>query len=137
MHDAHHHQPSFILSNALEGIRVGPSTVFRLCLSTWRIRRSYVDRTEKTVYISFAKRGVTKTKAKLILVAADLEWDVRWPRAGAPHIAFYDLPDGVSSYDDNAKALQRVILTKRYRFDPKADAFIEYPGASSLQNFDR
>ena len=87
--------------------------------------RAYTDRTPKTVYLALVRGEAVKTRAKLTLKAAALEWDVRWPRAGEPLIEFYDLPDGVSTYDDTAKRLRRVILTKRYRFDPKADAFME------------
>jgi hypothetical protein len=85
--------------------------------------KAYTDRTPKTVYISLAKRGGSKTTAKVIISAADLSWSVSWKTPGEPVLHFYDLPDGASVYDAHAKRLRREIRTKHFRYNPDTDTF--------------
>lgn len=83
--------------------------------------KSYTRRTKKHVYVYLLRHDAPKFQADFPVTAADLDWEVTWRRAGEPVIHFYDFPDGVSSRN---KTLRRELLTKHYRYDPKADSFI-------------
>jgi hypothetical protein len=87
--------------------------------------KAYIDRTKKQVYVWLNKRSVTKAHFQYTLHAADLNFDVTWYAPGDCTLHFYDLPDGVSSYDQNAKTLRKEILSKHYHYDDKSDVFSE------------
>lgn len=87
--------------------------------------KAYPDRTKKQVYVYLLRRDVQKLSTNFKVEAADLDWEVLWRSPVEPILHFYDLPDGVSTYDKGSKASRREILTKHYRYDAKTGLFIE------------
>jgi hypothetical protein len=89
------------------------------------IGKAYSARTKKKVFLWFNKQNLTKTKTQYTVNAADLNFDVTWNAPGDFILHFYDLPDGISSYDQQAKSLRKEILTKHFHYEAGSDSFRE------------
>ena len=89
--------------------------------------KAYVARSNKKVFVSLYKQNISRTKADYVLNSADLTYEVTWSAPGQPTLHFYDLPDGISSYDAGASDLRKEILTKSFRYDKASDRFLEQP----------
>jgi hypothetical protein len=66
----------------------------------------FSERKAKEVYVNVFRRGTNPVEylfsTKLIVTAADLDWDIKWKSRDEVQIDFFEYPPGVSRWSDAA-----------------------------------
>jgi hypothetical protein len=104
---------------------------FMACISiTTGLGKSYVEKAPKTIRIELFKAAALKTVSEFSLTAGDLDMETSWQGAGKPIVRLYGYPDDADPFKEGYKALRRLILTKRFRYNASTDVFDEVSGPS-------
>jgi len=109
-------------------------------------RHAFVDRTKKRIFlwmyeknipmpswIEPKRKNIVCMRAQYEIVAAHLDWEVRWEKEDEVEIVFYELPEGFSEYDENLKEGDRTERMRvRFVRDKTSGQFTECPKDGAL-----
>jgi hypothetical protein len=96
-------------------------------------RKAYTANTKKTIILTIWKGQNKLLDREYVCTAASLEWDVVWKELDDVKVIFFDFPEGVSIYDENALEMPaNQTFSLRFTYDNQIKKFKEYPVSQNV-----